>query len=312
MTSSSLRIVTRESPLAMWQANFVRGALSALHPQLMVEILGITTQADRLLDSSLASLGGKGAFVKELEQALLDGQADIAVHSMKDVTINLPEELALPVVLKREDPRDVFISSHYQRFIDLPENAQVGTSSLRRKCQLMAIRPDLQILDIRGNVGTRLRKLEDEHFDALILAAAGVKRLGLEDKITEYFATEQLLPAVSQGAMGIEIRAGNREALGLIEPLADQTTQLCVTAERALNRRLGGDCHVPVAAYAQIKDSQLTMEALVGRIDGSEIIRAAIGGSAAEAEMLGDKLGQQLLEMGAGHILQELDHGEAF
>jgi len=311
MTSSSLRIVTRESPLAMWQANFVSNALSALHPQLAVEILGITTQADQLLDSSLASLGGKGAFVKELEQALLNGQADIAVHSMKDVTIDLPERLALPVVLKREDPRDVFVSSRYPRFIDLPENARVGTSSLRRKCQLMALRPDLQILDIRGNVGTRLRKLEDEHFDALILAAAGVKRLGLEDKITEYFAPERLLPAVSQGAMGIETRADNSEVLQLIEPLTDQTTQICVNAERALNRRLGGDCHVPVAAYAQISDSKLSMDALVGRVDGSEIIQAVTSGPAAEAESLGDKLGQQLLEMGAGKILQELDHGEA-
>jgi hydroxymethylbilane synthase len=306
MTSSTLRIVTRESPLAMWQANFVRDALSALHPRLTIEILGITTQADRLLDSSLASLGGKGAFVKELEQALLGGQADIAVHSMKDVTINLPPELSLPVVLKREDPRDVFVSKRYQHFVDLPDGARVGTSSLRRKCQLMAKRPELKILDIRGNVGTRLRKLDEGEFDALILAAAGVKRLGLQDRITEYFASQDMLPAVSQGAMGIEIQTGNAEVLPLIGPLADQTTQLCVNAERALNRRLGGDCHVPIAAYAEIENSKLSMNALVGRLDGSDMIQSSIGGSAVDAESLGDKLGQDLLDMGAGQILEEL------
>jgi len=311
MTSSTLRIVTRESPLAMWQANFVKNALSTLHPQLTVEILGMTTQADLLLESSLESLGGKGAFVKELEQALLNGRADIAVHSMKDVTINLPAELALPVVLKREDPRDVFVSSRYPRFIDLPKGARVGTSSLRRKCQLMAKRPDLQILDIRGNVGTRLRKLDENEFDALILAAAGVKRLGLEDRISEYFAPQSLLPAVSQGALGIEMLAGNAQVLSLIEALTDKNTQLCVNAERAVNRRLGGDCHVPIAAHAEIEAGQLTMNALVGRLDGSEMIQASITGPAFEAESLGEKLAQELLDMGAGHILQELGIGNA-
>lgn len=311
MTSSTLRIVTRESPLAMWQANFVKDALSTLHPQLTVEILGITTQADLLLESSLESLGGKGAFVKELEQALLNGRADIAVHSMKDVTINLPAELALPVVLKREDPRDVFVSSLYPRFIDLPEGARVGTSSLRRKCQLMAKRPDLQILDIRGNVGTRLRKLDENEFDALILAAAGVKRLGLEDRISEYFAPQSLLPAVSQGALGIEMLADNEQVLSLIEALADKNTQLCVNAERAVNRRLGGDCHVPIAAHAEIEGGQLTMNALVGRLDGSELIQSFITGLAFDAESLGEKLAQDLLDKGAGHILQELGIGNA-
>lgn len=311
MTSSTLRIVTRESPLAMWQANFVKDALSTLYPQLTVELLGITTQADLLLESSLESLGGKGAFVKELEQALLNGRADIAVHSMKDVTINLPAQLALPVVLKREDPRDVFVSNHYQRFIDLPKGARVGTSSLRRKCQLMAKRPDLQILDIRGNVGTRLRKLDEKEFDALILAAAGVKRLGLEDRISEYFAPQSLLPAVSQGALGIEMLADNTQVLSLIEALVDKNTQLCVNAERAVNRRLGGDCHVPIAAHAEIEAGQLTMNALVGRLDGSELIQSSITGPAFDAESLGDKLAQDLLERGAGQILQELGIGNA-
>ncbi len=306
MTSSTLRIVTRESPLAMWQAKFVRDALSSIHPHLQVEILGITTEADRLLDTSLASLGGKGAFVKELEQALLNGRADIAVHSMKDVSINLPEQLTLPVVLKREDPRDVFISNHYKSFAELPKGAKIGTSSLRRKCQLMAKQAELQILDIRGNVGTRLRKLDEGTYDALILAAAGVKRLGLQDRIAEYFAPESLLPAVSQGALGIETRTNDSEVLSLIKPLADKDTQLCVSAERALNRRLGGDCHVPIAAYAQIKDSQLSMRGLVGRLDGSEIIESSLDGIADEAENIGDSLGQELLKMGAGEILQEL------
>ena len=306
MTSSTLRIVTRESPLAMWQANFVRDALCSLHPNLQVDILGITTEADRLLDVSLESLGGKGAFVKELEQALLNGQADIAVHSMKDVSIELPEDLALPVVLKREDPRDVFVSNNFSSFSELPKNARIGTSSLRRRCQLKAIQAQFQILDIRGNVGTRLRKLDDGEYDALVLAAAGVKRLGLQDRITEYFSPESLLPAVSQGALGIETRAGNSELMPLITPLMDEHSHLCVKAERSLNRRLGGDCHVPIAAYAQIEGSQLSMQALVGRLDGSELIQSSISGLAKDAEELGGELGQILLNMGAGQILQEL------
>jgi hydroxymethylbilane synthase len=306
MTSSTLRIVTRESPLAMWQANFVRDSLCSLHPHLQVDILGITTEADRLLDASLESLGGKGAFVKELEQALLNGQADIAVHSMKDVSIELPDNLALPVVLKREDPRDVFVSNNFRNFSELPHDARIGTSSLRRRCQLKAKQAQFQILDIRGNVGTRLRKLDEGEYDALVLAAAGIKRLGLQDRINEYFSPESLLPAVSQGALGIETRADNEELIPLIEPLVDDVTHLCVKAERALNRRLGGDCHVPIAAHAQIEDRQLSMHALVGRLDGSELIQSSLGGPAIDAEVLGDKLGQILLDMGAGQILQEL------
>jgi hydroxymethylbilane synthase len=290
----------------MWQANYVRDALISLHPQLKVEISGITTEADRLLDSSLESLGGKGAFVKELELALLNGQADIAVHSMKDVSIDLPVQLALPVVLKREDPRDVFVSNKFSSFAELPDDARIGTSSLRRRCQLMAKQAEFRILDIRGNVGTRLGKLDAEEYDALVLAAAGVKRLGLEDRITEYFSPDSLLPAVSQGALGIETRADNADVLPLINPLMDETTQLCVSAERALNRRLGGDCHVPIAAYARIEDTQLSMKALVGRLDGSELIQSSLVGSSADAETLGDELGQVLLDMGAGDILQEL------
>ena len=306
MTSSTLRIVTRESPLAMWQANFVRGALSCLHPALKIEVLGITTEADRLLDSSLESLGGKGAFVKELEQALISGHADIAVHSMKDVSIELPKDLILPVVLKREDARDVFVSNQFDKFSDLPVNARIGTSSLRRTCQLKSKQANFQVLDIRGNVGTRLRKLDEGQYDALVLAAAGVKRLGLENRIKQYFSPESLLPAVSQGALGIEIHEQNSEILELIKPLTDDDTHLCVKAERALNRRLGGDCHVPIAAYAQINNAQLSMDSLVGRLDGSQLIKASLSGPANEAEIIGDKLGRILLHKGAGKILQEL------
>jgi hydroxymethylbilane synthase len=306
MASSTIRIVTRESPLAMWQAGFVRDSLCALHPGIKVEILGITTQADRLLDSSLESLGGKGAFVKELEQALLEGQAEIAVHSMKDVTIDLPANLIVPVVLKREDPRDVFVSNHFSRFIDLPLAARVGTSSLRRGCQLKAMRPDLQIMDIRGNVGTRLLKLDEDQFDALILAAAGIKRLGFEARVSEYFAIEDMIPAVSQGALGIEIHAENAKVRDLVEPLSHTQTQLCVNAERALNRRLGGDCHLPIAALAEIEGENINMRALVGRADGSEIVQCTGNALVKDAQALGDKLGQDLLDKGAASILQEL------
>ncbi len=306
MTSSTIRIVTRESPLAMWQATFVKDALAALHPKMDIEILGITTEADRLLESTLESLGGKGAFVKELEQVLIDRQADIAVHSMKDVTVNLPAALAVPVVLDREDPRDVLISNKYKHFVDLPDAARVGTSSLRRKCQLLAMRPDLQVMDIRGNVGTRLRKLDEDQFDALILAAAGVRRLGLESRISEYFPTTSLLPAVGQGVLGVEIHRDNARVLALIEPLCDPVSLSCITAERALNRRLGGDCHLPIAAYAEIHDSRLVLHALVGRLDGSEILQSSTSGPADEAESLGNVLAEELLGMGADSILREI------
>ena len=290
----------------MWQAEHVRERLQRLHPGVAVEIIGISTRADRFLDASLASLGGKGVFVKELEQALLDGSADIAVHSMKDVTIDLPRELTLPVILEREDVRDCFVSNDYQGITELPQQARVGTSSLRRRCQLQALRPDISILDIRGNVGTRLRKLDDGDYDALILATAGVKRLGLQHRIREYIEPELLLPAVGQGAMGIETHADNREVLEAILPLNDECTSLCVTAERSLSRRLYGGCHVPVAAHAVMKDGQITMAALVGRLDGSEILRASIAGPQQQADALGDELGRRLLDMGAGAILREL------
>ena len=306
MAVPTLRIVTRESPLALWQANFVKDTLADLHSEIEIEILGITTEADKLLDSSLESLSGKGAFVKELEQALLADKADIAVHSMKDVTINLPDGLTVPVVMEREDPRDVMVSNRYQKFADLPAGARIGTSSLRRRCQLMAIRPDLEILDIRGNVGTRLRKLDDGEYDALILAAAGLIRLGLQDRVSEYFDTSLLLPAVSQAALGIEICTGKRNVLELISPLSHVPTLQCIDAERALNRELGGDCHVPIAGFARVFGDKVEMQALVGRVDGSEIIRVNGVGPAKDSEALGKELGRELLGLGAGVILQEI------
>jgi len=290
----------------MWQAEFVRDALSALYPHVTIKLIGVTTEADRRQDSSLESLGGKGVFVKELEQALLEGRADLAVHSMKDVSIKLPADLCVPVVLERADARDVFISNRYSRFDDLPRDARVGTSSLRRRCQLMEMCPDLQVLDIRGNVGTRLRKLDEGRFDAIILAAAGVQRLGLGERISEYFPLGRLLPAVSQGAMGLEIHRENTAIAELIEPLVHTESQCCVAAERAFNGRLGGDCHVPVAAHARIEGKELKMDALVGTLDGSEVLRSSLAGAMAEAEEIGTGLGQALLDLGAGPILAQL------
>ena len=290
----------------MWQAEHVQDRLRRQHPGLTVEIIGIKTRADRFLNASLASLGGKGVFVKELEQALLDGSADIAVHSMKDVTIDLPDSLILPVIMAREDVRDCFVANEHQHLKDLPLHARVGTSSLRRRCQLQALRSDLTILDIRGNVGTRLQKLDAGDYDALVLAAAGVKRLGLVNRIREFIEPGVILPAVGQGAMGIETRADNQDVLDAIMPLNDATTHQCVLAERSLSRRLYGGCHVPVAAHASIADGEISMHALVGRLDGSEILRASISGPHGEAEVLGDELGRRLLDMGAGKILKEL------
>lgn len=305
MMQKTLRIVSRESPLAMWQAKHVRQALLAELPAIDVDIIGITTEADIRLESSLEELGGKGAFVKELEQALLNGDADLAVHSMKDVSIELPKGLEVPVVLKREDPRDVMISNNYHDFDSLPQGACVGTSSLRRRAQLLAARPDLEIRDIRGNVGTRLQKLENQGYDALVLAAAGLIRLGLEDRISAYFSTDRLLPAVSQGVLGIEICSENENAREMLTGLIDSETWSCVSAERALNRQLGGDCHVPIAALGERDGSRLRLRAMVGSLDGSRIIRVAGEAEEAQAEHLGQRLGQSLLQQGAGEILAE-------
>ncbi len=293
----------------MWQARHVRDQLQTHYPALAIEIIGIRTAADKFLELSLDQMGGKGAFVKELEQALLNGSADLAVHSIKDVTVDLPAPLALPVIMQREDARDVLISNTCTEVEQLPAGARVGTSSLRRQCQLRALRPDLEILDIRGNVGTRLQKLDAGNYDALILAAAGIKRLGLQERIKQFLAPEMLLPAIGQGALGLEVRGDDQTLIETISVLNDGITQTCVTAERSLNRKLNGGCHAPVAAYAEVRGRELTLRALVGRLDGSELLRAAVTGPMASAETLGATLGQQLLDCGAGDILRESGHG---
>ena len=303
MIADKLRIISRESPLAMWQARHVRERLCAIHAGLKVEIIGVSTEADRFLDRSLDQLGGKGAFVKELEQALLEDRADLAVHSMKDVTIDLPEGLRLAAILEREDCRDAFVSPRHQTLGQLPQGARIGTSSLRRRCQLAQLRPDLKIMDIRGNVGTRLRKLDAGEYDALVLAAAGLLRLGLTDSIRGYLPVETLLPAIGQGALGLETRADDSAVLDLIQPLDHPQTHTCVIAERALSRRLNGGCHAPVAALATCDGNELSLRALVGSLDGREILRASISGPRDQAVALGEAVGADLIGQGAERIL---------
>ncbi len=305
----TLKIVTRKSPLAMWQAEHVRDLLLNRHDNLTVELIGIQTQGDKILDSPLAKIGGKGLFVKELEVALLEERADIAVHSMKDVTVEMPEGLDLPIILQREDPRDVLLANQPTASItDLSEGARVGTSSLRRQCQIKNLRPDLNILDLRGNVGTRLRKLENDEYDAIILAAAGVIRLGLEHKISHFIDSDTLLPAIGQGAIGIQCRAGDEKTLSLISPLDHKDTHTRLLAERAVNRRLFGGCQVPIAGFSELTGDQILIRALVGEVDGSRIIRGEVTGHRDDAEKLGISLAEDLLARGADRILDELSH----
>lgn len=306
MIASPLRIVTRNSPLALWQARFVQSQLAALHPDLSIELVGVRTSGDKLLEAPLAAVGGKGLFVKELEERLLCGAADLAVHSMKDVTVDLPQGLVIPVVLPREDPRDAFVSERHVDLRFLPRMARIGTSSLRRQCQLRAIRPDLTLQSLRGNVGTRLRKLDEGQFDAIILAAAGLKRLGLAARIRAYLDPDLLLPAIGQGAIGIECREGDRDLLQRIMPLDDPRSRVCVGAERALNRRLFGGCQLPIAGHAEILHGELRLRALVASVDGTRILRDAIRGQPEHAEELGTRLAEKLLAQGADVLLAEL------
>jgi hydroxymethylbilane synthase len=309
MSNKVVRIATRKSPLAMWQAEFVRDSLIALHPGLQVEFVKMTTQGDKILDTPLAKVGGKGLFVKELEVGMLAGEADIAVHSMKDVPVEFPEGLHLPVVCKREDPRDAFVSNNYQSIDELPQGAKVGTSSLRRECQLRRYRPDLAVLPLRGNVNTRLRKLDEGNYDAIILATAGLKRLGFEDRIKSKLTPEQSLPAIGQGAVGIETRVDDEEINALIAPLRCPETWIVVTAERAMNKRLAGGCQVPIAGFALLEKGKIWMRGLVGRPDGSEMLTAEVSGTAEQAEMLGIKLAEELLSQGAEKILADVYGG---
>ena len=306
LPNNLLKIATRQSPLALWQANFVKHQLETLHPGLRVELVPMVTKGDVILDSPLAKIGGKGLFVKELEAALLDGRADIAVHSMKDVPMEFPQGLGLSVICRREDPRDAFVSNKYAALADLPAGAVVGTSSLRRQCQLKQLRPDLQVHSLRGNVGTRLSKLDQGEYDAIILASAGLIRLGLAERIRSFIEVEQSLPAVGQGAVGIECRSDDLAVQQLLAPLADQQTTLCVLAERAMNRRLQGGCQVPIGGYAIIENEQIWLRALVGELDGSQIIRAEGRGDLTAAEQLGTQIAESLLAQGAGQILAKV------
>jgi hydroxymethylbilane synthase len=309
MTAQRIRIATRKSPLALWQAEHVRGLLEQAHPGLRVELVTMSTQGDKILDAPLAKIGGKGLFVKELEQSLLEGGADIAVHSMKDVPVELPGGLHLPVVLVREDPRDAFVSRRYERLDQLPQGARVGTSSLRRQAQLHALRPDLEILSLRGNVGTRLRKLDEGEFDAIVLASAGLIRLGQAARITQRLETGLCLPAIGQGVIGIECRTGDERVHGLIAPLHDPATQICIAAERALNARLQGGCQVPIAGHAVLQGDGVSVHGLVGYPDGSRIIRGHVAGTAAEAAAAGTALAEDLLARGARTILNHVYGG---
>jgi hydroxymethylbilane synthase len=303
-----LRIATRESPLALWQAHYVRDALAVALPDLQVEILGMTTRGDQILDTPLAKIGGKGLFVKELETALLDGSADIAVHSMKDVPMEFPPGLGLGVICPREDPRDALVSNHYSSVEELPAGARLGTSSLRRQCQLRALRPDLQVLDLRGNVNTRLRKLDEGQYDAIILAAAGLKRLGMEQRIASCLAVEQSLPACGQGAVGIELRSDDAVTAERLQSLLHPVTAHCVRAERSMNTHLHGGCQVPIAGYAIEQNGTLWLRGLVGRPDGTLIYRAEASADVADAEALGQWVARALLDQGAGDILTAIYH----
>lgn len=302
----TLKIATRQSPLALWQAEFIRSCLEERNADLKVELVTFVTQGDKILDTPLAKIGGKGLFVKELEAALLDGRADLAVHSMKDVPMALPEGLSLAVICEREDPFDAFVSNHYAHFNDLPQGAKVGTSSLRRKCQILKQRPDLEIIDLRGNVGTRLSKLDAGLYDAIILASAGLKRLGLSDRIRHTLPASVSLPAVGQGALGLECRENDQQVLDLIQPLLHIETSACVRAERAFNAYLEGGCQVPIAGYATLHADELHIEGRVGSVDGATLLVAELRGPVEEAEQLGETLAQQLLELGAGELLQAL------
>lgn len=304
-----IRIATRESELALWQAEYVKAGLEQTHPDLSVELVAITSRGDQLLDVPLAKVGGKGLFVKELEQALLDGRADIAVHSMKDLPMEFPEGLELGVICEREDPSDAFVSNLWQALTDLPAGSVVGTSSLRRECQLRKHRPDIQVSFLRGNVNTRLRKLDEGQYDAIILASAGLKRLGMAERIAESLAVEFCLPAGGQGAVGIEWRSADTDVHVRLQALHDINTAEAVLAERAMNRHLQGGCQVPIGCYAiadPADSRQLWLRGLVGSPDGSRILSAEARAPRENFDALGVEVAEQLLAQGAAEILREV------
>jgi hydroxymethylbilane synthase len=305
-TTNIVRIATRKSALALWQAEFVKAQLEHYHPGILVELVPMSTQGDIILDTPLAKIGGKGLFVKELEQAMLEGLADMAVHSMKDMPVEFPEGLTLHTICEREDPRDAFVSNNFANIDELPQGAIVGTSSLRRQCQIRSSRPDLKIHDLRGNVNTRLAKLDSGQYDAIILAAAGLIRLEMKDRIRAYIEPEVSLPANGQGAVGIECRTDDEAIKVLLAPLEHSETRIRVNAERAMNRHLEGGCQVPIGAYALVNGDQVHLRGLVGAIDGSEILRDEVSGHVNDAEKLGVELAKMLLAQGADRILAEV------
>jgi hydroxymethylbilane synthase len=306
MSAAPLRIATRQSRLALWQAEHAAARLREAHPGLVVTLVPMTTTGDRVLDRPLAEVGGKGLFIKELELALAEGRADIAVHSMKDVPSDLPPGMTLAAMLPRADPRDAFVSVRHAHFAALPHGARVGTSSLRRQSQLQHARPDLELVTLRGNVDTRLRKLDDGAYDAIILAAAGLVRLGLERRITHYFEPETSVPAVGQGVVGVECRANDARSLQLCAALNDAQAWLCCTAERAFAQRLQGSCQSPIAGYAQLRGDELQLRGVVASPDGRELYRGAEAGAASDAAGIGARLADRLLAAGAKALLDAL------
>ena len=302
----TIRIGTRASLLAMAQSTNIKNLIEAQYPDVQVELVKIVTKGDKILDVPLAKVGGKGLFVKEIEDAMLQHEVDIAVHSMKDVPAELPEELHLGIITKREDPRDAFISNAYKTLADLPQGARVGTSSLRRKSQLGLMRSDLIISDLRGNLDTRLRKLDEKQYDAIILAAAGLNRLKMSARVASFFNPTDMLPAVGQGAVGIELRKADTELLASLAFLADETTAVAVRAERSFLHRLEGGCQVPIGAFAELQGGRVTITGLVASVNGAKMIKRQMTGDAADAENLGTRLAEELLANGGGAILAEV------
>ncbi|QHM96894.1 hydroxymethylbilane synthase [Kosakonia sacchari] len=311
MLDNVLRIATRQSPLALWQAHYVKERLEANHPGLTIELVPMVTRGDVILDTPLAKVGGKGLFVKELELALLENRADIAVHSMKDVPVDFPQGLGLVTICERDDPRDAFVSNRYNSLDELPAGSIVGTSSLRRQCQLAEHRPDLVIRSLRGNVGTRLSKLDNGDYDAIILAVAGLNRLGLGSRVRTALPPETSLPAVGQGAVGVECRLDDTRTRALLAPLNHDDTAVRVKAERAMNTRLEGGCQVPIGSYAELIDGGIWLRGLVGAPDGSIMVRGERLGRLEDAEQLGISLAEELLDNGARAILAEIYNGDA-